>query len=228
MKRVIAPFAAVIAITAVPAHAADLALRPQLQPVAYQPAYSEPALQWDGAYAGIGGGYGWTGARGTLSGLGSEDFGFNGAIATLFAGYNKQLGNVVVGLEADADYSWGKDSVPSGLGIDLDVGSDWSGSLRGRVGYNVGNAMVYVTGGGALANAYFRALGSSLTDTLYGYTVGAGIDYAFTDNVFGRLEYRYTAYPDQDALADVASFAGVDTKLRMHTHAVKAGIGVKF
>ena len=25
-----------------------------------------------------------------------------------------------------------------------------------------------------------------------GWTVGAGVDYAFTNNVFGRIEYRYT------------------------------------
>jgi opacity protein-like surface antigen len=27
---------------------------------------------------------------------------------------------------------------------------------------------------------------------LSGWTVGAGLDYAFTNNVFGRIEYRYT------------------------------------
>ncbi len=26
------------------------------------------------------------------------------------------------------------------------------------------------------------------------YTVGAGVDYAFTNNIFGRVEYRYTDF----------------------------------
>lgn len=228
MKKRSVLFLAFYGASCFPVLGADLALRQQIQPVSYNEIYVEEVAQWDGPYAGLSGGYSWSDARGTLADIGSDDTDFSGAIATLFAGYNKQLGNVVIGLEGDANYSWGKRSFPTGLGFDYDLGSDWSGSLRGRVGYSLGNALVYVTGGAAVANAYARTHNVSISDTLFGYTLGAGVDYAFTDNVFGRIEYRYTGYPDQDAVDDLASLAGVDAKIKMHNHAVRAGIGVKF
>ena len=55
--------------------------------------------------------------------------------------------------------------------------------------------------------------------THVGWTVGAGVEYAFTDNVFGRLEYRYNDYGDKDIF-------GINTDLDQHT--VKVGLGVKF
>ncbi|PRX10406.1 UNVERIFIED_ORG: outer membrane immunogenic protein [Martelella mediterranea] len=227
MRKIFTCLVVAYGATCLPASAADLILRPSLQPAPYRQAPAAAAY-WTGPYAGVEGGFSWSDARGTLSGLGSDDTDFDGANATLFAGYNRQMGNIVVGLEGDASYSWGKRSFPTGLGFDYDLGSDWSGSLRGRLGYSAGNALFYVTGGAAVANVYARTHNVSISDTLFGYTVGAGLDYAFTDNVFGRLEYRYTGYPDQDAVDDLASLAGVDAKIKMHNHAVKAGIGVKF
>jgi len=229
MKKLSASLLAVYGASCFPAFAADLALRPPIQPVAYQEVYVEEEPLWNGPYAGLGGGYGWTGGRGTISGAGSRGLNYNGAIANLFAGYNKQLdNNIVVGIEGDAEYSWGKREVPTGLGFNGEIGSDWSGTLRGRLGYSFGNALVYVTGGAAVANAYIRALNVSLSDTIYGYTVGAGLDYAVTDSIFTRLEYRYTGYPDQKVVDDLASAAGATAKFKMHTHAVMAGLGVKF
>ncbi|WP_180897592.1 outer membrane protein [Martelella soudanensis] len=229
MRKLSASLLALYGASCLPAVAADLALRPPIQPVAYQEVYIEEEPQWDGPYAGLSGGYSWTGGRGTISGGGTQGLNYNGAIASLFAGYNKQLGsNVVVGVEGDADYSWGKREIPTGLGFNGEIGSNWSGTLRGRVGYAFGDALVYVTGGAAVANAYIRAMDISISDTVYGYTVGAGLDYAFTDNVFGRLEYRYTGYPDQEVVKDLASLAGGTAKFKMHSHAVTAGVGVKF
>lgn len=230
MRKITASFVVAFAATSFPAVAADLALRPQIQPVAYQEVYVEEATpQWDGPFAGLRGGYSWTGAEASVVGAGSGRADYNGAIASLFAGYNKQLSNnIVIGFEGDVTYDWGKKSVPTGLGFNGDLGSNWSGSLRGRVGYAMGDALVYLTGGAAIANAYARAVNISLSDTIYGYTVGAGIDYAFTDNIFARLEYRYTDYPDQDVVKDFSSLAGIDTKLKSHNHAVSAGLGVKF
>ena len=46
------------------------------------------------------------------------------------------------------------------------------------------------------------------------------VDHAFTDNVFGRLEYRYNDYGDGDF--------GVGGDVDFDQHVVQVGIGVKF
>jgi outer membrane immunogenic protein len=52
-----------------------------------------------------------------------------------------------------------------------------------------------------------------------GRSVGAGLEYAFTDTVFGRVEYRYNDYGSK-------TIWGTDVDLDQHV--VSAGIGVKF
>ena len=71
-------------------------------------------------------------------------------------------------------------------------------SIRGRLGVAFDRFLVFGTGGLAWGNpstsyaliggAPFATNGGNGT----GWTVGGGVDYAFSDSVFGRLEYRYT------------------------------------
>jgi len=73
-----------------------------------------------------------------------------------------------------------------------------SGAVRARAGYAIDRLMPYIAGGVAFGKIK-NAIGSSVIDsaqnkTLTGWTAGAGIDYAATDNVILRLEYRYTDY----------------------------------
>jgi outer membrane immunogenic protein len=81
----------------------------------------------------------------------------------------------------------------------FDFGSElkWSGSLRGRIGYAAGQFMPFVTGGLAIgryeiSETPFSSYTKSKTYT--GWTLGAGADYAVTNNILLRAEYRYTDY----------------------------------
>ena len=80
----------------------------------------------------------------------------------------------------------------------LTAHSKWGGSIRGRLGYAVDRTLLYVNGGAAFASNEvsipFTGIWIGGDDTRFGWTVGAGLDYAFTDNWFTGVEYRYSQF----------------------------------
>ncbi len=66
-------------------------------------------------------------------------------------------------------------------------------------------ALFYGAAGWTGAKGHVDTPVGSDSATFSGLTVGAGLDYAFTDNVFGRVEYRYSDW------AAVKDLMGVDT-----------------
>ena len=60
--------------------------------------------------------------------------------------------------------------------------------------------LIYAAGGLALAEFKFRENGGAVQTTklLTGWTIGGGIDQAFTKNLIGRVEYLYTDYGHKD------------------------------
>jgi outer membrane immunogenic protein len=170
-----------------------------------------PVFTWSGPYLGLQGGGAWGSAD--FSGVGSENL--NGGLLGGFVGYNWQLdNNIVLGLEGDASYNWNEQSV----GLD-DYKFDTTGSVRARVGYAFDRALFYGAAGWTGAKGHVDTPVGSDSATFSGWTVGAGLDYAFTDNVFGRVEYRYNDYGSKDLM-------GVDTDFNQNV--VGVGIGVKF
>jgi len=59
--------------------------------------------------------------------------------------------------------------------------------------------------------------------TLTGYTLGAGVDYAMTDNIILRAEYRYTDFGDKD-FGNANFKYNVDYK----TNDLRLGVAYKF
>jgi outer membrane immunogenic protein len=140
-------------------------------------------------------------------------------------GCNYQSGQFVFGIEGDFDWSHLNDSVTVGPVFPLNFvpgdtfswNSRWQASLRGRVGYAWDRTLLYVTGGIAWTNVNFTAnwlpatctstngqivaacpgLVASDQQTLTGATVGAGLEYAITNNLIAGIEGRYTWYGSQ-------------------------------
>jgi outer membrane protein OmpA-like peptidoglycan-associated protein len=131
------------------------------------------------------------------------------------AGYNWQYNNLVLGVEGDIRGGGPSISTtlgtPSGsfvAGDNFRASSDYNASIRGRLGYAWGPALLYGTAGVAFANANMRANyaartvggvvvpGSTASDstTLIGPTYGGGVEYAVTPNISVGAEYRYTDY----------------------------------
>jgi len=146
---------------------------PIQEPVVAAPApvFAAPSGDWTGFYAGAQLGY----ANVTSGGAGLDG---NGAIGGVHAGYRYDFGRAVVGGELDYNVS----------NIDLGVGDnslDSVARLKLLAGADLGRALVYVTAGGARAEATVG--GDSFFDN--GYFAGVGVDYQLTDmlSVGGEL-----------------------------------------
>lgn len=186
------------------------------EPVAPEVVEAAPISSWDGAYIGALGGAGWL--------RGDYDFGGGlessrtkaGGVIGAFAGYNFQLdNNIVLGIEGDFQYNWNEASIRG-----ADIGTDWAGAVRGRVGYAFDDALIYGAAGWTASRGYVDAPGASeKTKTLNGYTVGAGVDYKVTQNIFVRAEYRFNDYGTE-------RIGGVDFDDQQHQAIL--GVGFKF
>lgn len=211
MFKIIALTSALAVSASVSALAADA-----VQEVPAAPAAVEtPVFSWTGAYVGIQGGAGWLDGEFSIPGASTtEDF--DGGVIGAFVGYNWQMSSgFVVGIEGDVDYNFNEETFAG-----VDVGTDWAGSVRGRVGYAFDRVMIYGAGGWTFTNGYVDGGGFDDNETFHGWTVGAGVDFAVTDNVFLRGEYRYNNFGDKDIIP------GLNADLDQHV--VKVGIGVKF
>ncbi len=181
LRRVLLAAGSVIALTAA-ANAADMYRAPAS--ASYQDT-PYVGVDWSGLYVGVNGGYGWD-AKNVAAGVNSPEGGFGGGQI----GYNVQRGNIVFGLETDIEGS-GISASTDGKTSSL----DYFGTVRGRLGYAFGRALVYGTGGfayGQVANTGFSS------ETQGGWVAGAGVEYKFSPNWSGKAEYQYISLDDND------------------------------
>ncbi|ESZ74346.1 outer membrane protein [Mesorhizobium sp. L103C105A0] len=185
------------------------------EPPAPAPIAELPVASWAGPYAGLSAGYGFSGHAKVQDG--GPDIKTKGFVGGVFGGYQWQQENFVYGAEADLGYNGVKGD--SG-GVNSKGG--FEGSLRARLGYAVTpEILLYGTGGGALKNQKISVPGDSDSNTMLGWTAGVGTDIKITDNVFGRVEYRYTDFGSK-------SFDSVGTKVKESDNRVTFGVGMKF
>lgn len=173
---------------------------------------------WTGGYVGLQAGYAWGDGRlDQISGGDFLDLEPDGFLGGVYAGYNYQMpSNIVIGAEVDAVYADVEDTVD---GLDQEL--NWSAAARARLGYAVDRFLPYIAGGVAFGDVEASEGGDSVDDTYVGWTIGGGFDYAFTDNLLFRAEYRYTDFGSE-------SFEEVDTEMKLETNEVRFGIAYKF
>lgn len=250
MKKFLLATVALAALSA-PAMAADLATKYPVKAVAVVPVFS-----WTGFYIGANAGYG--GDQFTLTetesyygvvspyqysqSTNSSGFFVGGQI-----GYNYQFANnVVVGVETDLQWSNIEGSntyTYSYAGVPYETGTrgasvDYFGTIRARLGYAFDRFLPYITGGAAYGktklsyNYVYAGEGAesvSSSSTNWGWTIGAGAEYAITNNWTFKTEYLYVDLGSTDYthayLDSPYSYVGsVDTKF----HTLKAGVNYKF
>lgn len=206
--------------TAAPALSADF---PRKAPL-YSSGYG---FSWTGFYVGINGGYGWGKSSWTNTAGSTGDFTVKGTLIGGTLGYNQQTGAFVFGIEADADASWikGADTATCGAG-GCETRNRWLATGRGRIGYAWDRFLPYVTGGVAIGDLKMTTpVGTSETKTKVGYTLGAGVEYAFMGPWSAKLEYLYA---DLGKATCGAATCGLDTDVSFRTNIVKLGVNYRF
>jgi outer membrane immunogenic protein len=208
MKKLLTALAAAALLGVVgQASAADMAARPMYTKAPMAP----PVYNWTGAYIGINGGGGW----GDFASIDMSG-GFVGG--TL--GYNWQQGQTVFGLETDLAWS-GIEGDTSVIGIPVTAGSDWFGTVRGRLGFAQDRALWFVSGGLAYGDVHVSVPGASISDTNAGWTLGGGVEFALQGPWTAKVEYLHVN------LGDV-TLAGVSTGSDFDADLVRAGLNYRF
>jgi len=180
--------------------AADLPSR-KAPPPAYVAAPA-PIFTWSGLYVGVNGGGWFNNSRiNPFAGV-SGKLGGGGALIGGTLGYNWQTASrVVVGVETDLDYRT-KATVTPPLSMSSSTNDGYLGTVRARLGYGFDRALIYVTGGLAYGNAAAPnaivsaplaafAVRTGSTGLQAGWTVGAGAEFAVTNNWSIKGEYLY-------------------------------------
>jgi outer membrane immunogenic protein len=163
------------------------------------------------------------GQFGTLAGTGGNSSGFIGGGQIGYNWQVKQfvlgveadgVGTDLHGSSASATRSFGPPIIPITVNqtVTVDFGHiDWMATFRGRAGIAIDRALFYVTGGAAVAGigattttvvngpgiglpaGTFSSAGSGST-TRWGWTAGAGIEWAFNRNWSVAGEYRHSDF----------------------------------
>jgi outer membrane immunogenic protein len=173
-------------MTAQGAAAADLSLAPLYK--ASPPPVAVAPYDWSGFYLGINGGGGWGHSHWGGTGTG---FGVDGGQVGGTAGYNRQIGNFVFGVEGDIDWSGlNGTGTSAGCPAGCSTSDSWLSTVRGRVGYAFDRVMPYATGGLAVGDIRAAMPGfSSGTSTNAGWTLGGGLEVALPGNWSAKAEY---------------------------------------
>lgn len=168
---------------------------------------------WDGVFVGAFVGYG--------AGTGFEDDALDGDVD-----FEYDLAGWLAGVNIGANFTVGSGIVAgvvgdiawSGITDDDLVDVNWTGSLRGRLGFDGGAFLPYLTAGLAVANVNF----DGEEQTHLGWTVGAGVEFAVADNLSVDLLYRYSDYEELEY------FAPAGDGFSLNTHQVTVGLNWRF
>lgn len=158
---------------------------------------------WDGPYIGVFGGYGWGTVTDDTSDILDPDMGIDGWLVGVAVGANFTLTDgIVAGVVGDLAWSDISGGIDPEDGVEYSV--NWLGSVRGKLGFDGGAFLPYLTAGLAFANADETNHGGFGANnvTHFGWTVGAGVEFAISENLSADLLYRYSDYGDQDYVTD--------------------------
>ena len=248
MKRIALGVIAFSTMAGSAALAADL---PPPAPMPRAPAVYVPApipiYTWTGFYIGGNLGVGWQ--QGNLGDSLGNTFGTDNSIRGLGGGQvgvDYEFGNgVVVGAEAMFDWRFNTNNTinttlvnPANTTAAVTVNNQWLTTATGKLGYAWDRVMVYAKGGGAWvgsSNPTIAVGGVAATipssTSNWGWTVGAGAEYAFYGGWSARIEYDYVGLTNQTFTVPATSPVLANDQFTFNNRNIQmvtAGINYKF
>lgn len=216
------------------------------------------AFSWRGFYIGadIGGAIG----RGSIDApfepsIHSDTVSMPGGFAGVELGYNLQIYNVVLGIEADANWAsldgsnlclaFPGDRIPTNCHVHTNA----FGTVTGRFGLSLGydnRALLYGKAGAAWTNneihiennnapcEFSSVLADSKSFTRWGWTVGAGVEYALTPAWAVKAEYDFmdfgsvdVRFPQDTAFSREPAVEGGVASISEQAHVFKIGVNYR-
>lgn len=205
-------------------------------------------VNWTGFYVGAYTGANWGFTDWNFAGGGgTTDPRFAGFIAGGQAGVNYQVGSWVFGVEGDigGTNAQGARPCPNLFFFTCESHMDWLSTVTGRVGFAWNRTLFYVKGGGAFAEVtnqtVFNPDGQpviligapptpfiqSSSATMAGWTVGAGFEYALSQNWSARAEYMHYDLGTEN-FRFVANTFDVNANIRETGNLVRIGVNYRF
>jgi outer membrane immunogenic protein len=201
-----------------------------------------PVYNWTGLYVGLNAGVGFGRANANtdpafsptgyfaatstpaISTAGNQSMNRAGFTGGLQLGYNWQMNNAVLGLEADFGYMGMRASssasalypccAPTGFTVSSTAKTDWLMTLRPRLGIANNNWLFYLTGGLAVGQVKgdfnftdtfaTAAESASISKTKAGWVLGGGVEYGMAGPWSLKLEYLHV---------DLGSVSGTSANL---------------
>jgi outer membrane immunogenic protein len=192
---------------------------------------------WGGETKLIGGAGGLT-IGGTFLSVQTEPTGFIGG-GQIGCDYQAPS-NWLIGIQGDFNGGDARDRktvLPVLTTETVDTKIDWFASATARLGYASGPWLIYGKGGAAWVKDKFRDFGSTLftnfdfsgTSTNSGWTLGAGVEYAFAPNWSTSLEYDYYDFGTKTiTLPSVSTPAVENVSVKQNFSVIKLGLNYRF
>jgi outer membrane immunogenic protein len=213
-----------LALSAIPASAADLAVAPVIKKAPERPA---PSNRFCDAYMGVQVGYvldktTYSGMESTMLDTFLDDGKNDGVTGGLYAGCNFHAGSFVFGIEGDGNL------------MDVGYGDAWYATIRGRTGVMLDNTLIYATGGAAVGRVdmfsgnYMLEMSRTPYEisTKWGWAFGGGMEHWFTDRVSWKFEYLHIDLGKVGSADMMGGMTPLEAKWKAHI--LRTGIALHF